>query len=727
KDTSGAAETVLSRKVELQDVEAREMLIQFTDAEGTSIRGTFWVTIRGPHAFMFILKVPATHGAEVEPFFKAIVQSVIFVSDDYSEFEPLRNSAIKTPTHGPINELESIVTSLGETTTERESAINRLAALYLSTPDIAIDLILDRRPLVRAGAAQAIARSKNAALTSFLWRLLDDPEPLVSEAAARSVATSTDIVQRLIEEALSGFRTEVIARVWPFMPKPKRNELLQIIFKETAVPGSAPPPAAKRPAKSGLSAELAELSAELNKLLPVQPGKPVPVSVARDPNIQLGALTLLLSVPRDEFKLPLARLTASNYNPLIAVGLQVAYARGEALPVASLLKLVSWSDSQVSTLAAQNLSLSATVADIPQIEALISKDGSRKTLDDELKLAVKQIKFRNDLAAAKSESEKQQLITKALTDTSLANFAWRFHCEASPSGCTPTTAGPKRDLTINPFAENLFPKKVVHYTAIPNPRQAVQKFYETLHGLQLNSPRAQSNLVLMMGNIRQMLGRQIGAPLAAETLIDYTGIDPDSPIALGSWTAPNALDSTAFANRQAIVMRVKDRARFERLVEKFQRGAGGVPAVTKGVAIGTRALAAVPALLPLMAQGITTPATPTKPAGPLLVHSFISDKEWNGLRLRTIEHTWLNGRWELEFASTHLAYIGDTVILAPDIASIRELLTNSSAGERQFLADNPEFKQAIDSGGDVIYFSDLKAVFATTAGTTEKPLSKINE
>src|SRR5829696_1995379 len=84
KDMSGAAETVLSRKVELQDVEAREMLLQFTDAEGTSIRSTSWVTIRGPQALMFNLKVPATHSVEVEPFFKAIVESVIFVSPDYS-------------------------------------------------------------------------------------------------------------------------------------------------------------------------------------------------------------------------------------------------------------------------------------------------------------------------------------------------------------------------------------------------------------------------------------------------------------------------------------------------------------------------------------------------------------------------------------------------------------------------------------------------------------------
>ncbi|HSD46198.1 MAG TPA: HEAT repeat domain-containing protein, partial [Pyrinomonadaceae bacterium] len=700
KDMSGAAETVVTRKIELQDVEAREMLLEFTDAAGTQIRSTSWVTIRGAQALMFNLKVPATHSAEIEPFFKAIVQSVIFVPGDYIAFEAQRTFAIKTPTNGPINELENIVTSLSETTAQRDSAITRLAALYSSNPDLAIDLLIDRRPLIRAGAAQAIARSNNRTLTPFLWDLLNDEEPLVSEAAARSVATSTDVVQRVLEHGIAGFHTEALARIWPFMAKEKRNEVLAIIFKEPAVPRSTPPPPAKPRTKSSVSVKVAELVA-------VQPGKPIPVMesafvAARDPNVQIGALTLLARTPAEEFKLPLARLTASNYNPLIAVALQVAYMRAEALPVASLLKLVSSTDSQLRTLAAQNLSLSATVADIPQIEALISKDGSRKVIDDELKVAVKQIRFRNELAAAKSETERQQLISKALTEDSLANFAWRFHCEASIPGCSPDPAALKRDLAIKPFAENLFPKKLVHYTAIPNPREAVQKFYETLHGLQLNSPRAQSNLVLMMGNVRQMLGREISAPSGAETLIDYTGIDPDSPIALGSWTAPNANDRIGWANRAAIVMRVKDRTRFERLVEKFQRGAGGVPAVTSGVAVGTRAIAAAPALLPFIAQALTSAEPPSQTSRTLLQHSFVSDKEWNGLRLRTIEHTWLNGGWELQVATTHLAYIGDTVIIAQDLATIRDLLTNASAaGERQLLADNPEFKQAIDSGGDV--------------------------
>jgi hypothetical protein len=66
--------------------------------------------------------------------------------------------------------------------------------------------------------------------------------------------------------------------------------------------------------------------------------------------------------------------------------------------------------------------------------------------------------------------------------------------------------------SVKPFAENLFPEKVRHFTAIPKPGQSVQKFYETLHGLQMDSPRAQSNLVLILAGIRQMVGQQLSAP-----------------------------------------------------------------------------------------------------------------------------------------------------------------------------------------------------------------------
>lgn len=459
------------------------------------------------------------------------MQSVVFVSNNYQAFESLRASIIKTPTPGPIHEIESIVAALGEATSDRESAINRLASLFATHGDVSVDLLLDRRPLIRAAAVQALARTSNNTLKPFLWEMIDDRELIVAEAAARSVAIEPDVVSKTLKHSKSGSNTETIARVWPFMPSEKRVELLQQLFSKTATPRKTTPAIISGSPKSDVSVKVTELKA-------VKPGTPIPdvtVGVSTDEDVQLGALMLLSTIGRDEFKLPLARLVASDYDPLIAVGLQVAEQRGEALPLDSLFKLVASPDPQVSRFAVQNLGLSASVTDIPRIEALVSKDSAaaKKSLDDELKLSIKKIRFRNELSIAKTLAEQREIINKALTDPLLDEFAWRYDCEGTVEGCGQGQPAFKTDFIVKPFAENLFPRKLRHYTAIPNPGQSVQRFYETLNGLQMESPRDQASLVLMIGSLRQVLANQLSAPAEAATLIEYTGIDPNSPITMG--------------------------------------------------------------------------------------------------------------------------------------------------------------------------------------------------
>src|SRR4026208_1298385 len=183
KDLTGRAESILTRKTQLQDIEARELFLEMPDLEGELIRSTSWVTIHGPAALVFNMQMPAAHAAELEPIFKAVVQSVIFVGPDYDSHEELRKTAVKTPASSPIDEVESIVATLNDATRDRESAVTRLTALFSASPDVAVDLLLDRRPLVRVATVQAVARSKNSALEPTLWKFLHDREPLVTEAA----------------------------------------------------------------------------------------------------------------------------------------------------------------------------------------------------------------------------------------------------------------------------------------------------------------------------------------------------------------------------------------------------------------------------------------------------------------------------------------------------------------------------------------------------------------
>ena len=245
----------------------------------------------------------------------------------------------------------------------------------------------------------------------------------------------------------------------------------------------------------------------------------------------------------------------------------------------------------------------------------------------------------------------------------------------------------------------------------------------------MDSPRAQASLVLMMTNVRKYLAQGLSAPVDADELIDYSGIDADAPIALGSWTASNARDSIASAERKAIVLRVKDRTRFERNLDNLQLVAGGIGTLTDVVAGLSRAIAVLPAGIPFTAQAVLSTEPPKPSTRPFTVHhySFLADKEWNGLKLRVIESRSTSSDWTIAREVTYLAYLGDTAILAPDLASLREVLTNATAaGDRKLLADNAEFRQAIDNGGDVVYFSDIKAVFAES-GDPKNPPAKAME
>jgi Flp pilus assembly protein TadD len=707
RDNAAAAETTVTRKTQIQDLEAREIVLETPNIEGEMIRSVAWIAVSGPLAVTVNFQAPIAHAAELEPLFKDVVQSVMFLSREHTAFETLRTSALRSEAPAPIHEIETIVASINETGIDREPAIGRLTALFGSQPDVAVDLLVDRRPIVRGAAVQALVRSNKSSLSPFLWLSVDDTDPLVAEVAARAVATNTNVIEEIVERSMYGHRVDFIARVWPFMSKDKRLELLQRIFSQTATRNTEPPPPVRQGTKPGVSVSVKELR-------PVKPGETPPPpakNFSNDPNVQVGALTLLIDVPPQEFKLPLDRIIASNNDQLIALALQVANVRGESLAVEPLLKLVKSSDQHVSKSAAECLGMSAGVADIPRIETLLLKDSTeaKKVLDDELTVSIREIRFRQDLTNAKSLNEQREIINKTYADAALANFAWRYDCEATVAGCSDSQSAPKRNLTVKPFAENLFPKKVSHFIAIPKPGEAVEKFYETLQGLQLDSARAQANLVLVLNGIRATLTQQLSAPAGAPALLEYTGIDTNAPIAFGSWTPDNVAHGATAAQRRAIVLRVKDRARFERLVQRFQTSAGTLAYLADYFAIGTRGIAALPAILPLSAQAVAAsgPGKNKKPT--LQSYSLIGDQEWNGLHIRTIEQRRLNSEWQVEKYVTYLTFIGDTAIITADLATLRDLLSNDGGAN---LAQNAEFRKAVEQHGEVVYFSDLQSLFA---------------
>lgn len=58
KDVPGAAEITITRKTQIQDMEAREIFIELPDPDGEIIRRTSWIVVNGPQAVVFNLQVP---------------------------------------------------------------------------------------------------------------------------------------------------------------------------------------------------------------------------------------------------------------------------------------------------------------------------------------------------------------------------------------------------------------------------------------------------------------------------------------------------------------------------------------------------------------------------------------------------------------------------------------------------------------------------------------------
>lgn len=127
RDNAGSAEATVTRTTQIQDLEAREIFVETANVEGEMLRGVSWIAVSGPLAVTVSFQAPIANAAELEPLFKSVVQSVMFLPREHTAFEKLRSSALNSGGPGPIHEIESIVASrlgrIKEAMTALEKAI----------------------------------------------------------------------------------------------------------------------------------------------------------------------------------------------------------------------------------------------------------------------------------------------------------------------------------------------------------------------------------------------------------------------------------------------------------------------------------------------------------------------------------------------------------------------------------------------------------------------------
>lgn len=729
------ADSLVVRRTAISGLEAREIMFE-TDAGAEEVsRRVVWSTVSGATALSLVFVEPLSRVAEVEPYFKAVVQSVTFVEkDDYTSFAALRSAAIKVSNPTCVDEVQSLAASFAALDgLTRKSNIARLANIFASSPDTAIDLLLDGRPMVRAAAVEAAVAGHNNALEKFVLRALNDRELYVAQQAARSIAANPNALDLLRSHSFEWLNIDSVARVWPFLSKQNQIKILTEIFAQPLIP-----PASAGSSGGATSSSKPGVSVRALVLPPGSPPPPVSqrLTPTSEPSRQLNALTLLRDVPAADFKLPLAAILAAKNDKLTTLALQIGWGRDELIPAPQLLQLLSSANSEVRRLAALNLGQSGSVADIKRIESFLEKPPASAsatpavttdsksgdlgpTLNDNLQLTITKILFREQLATASGET-RQQLIEKGLADSKLTEWVWyRFVKTQDHERATESQRENARTPVVQPLGENLFPKNVTYYAAFPQPSVALDKFSSALDGLQLDSARSQANLVLILNALREQLAQKLDSPPGPSPIV-YSGINTKEPIALASWYAEGAPRGIPSAQRKAIILRVTDRARFERLLTLYQRSIGNFEGLTDYFSGGVRFLTVLPVTLPLGAKAILAGEIKPPEETPFLKYSFVGGTEWNGYSIKAVEQRKVDSGGHMVRDSAYLTYLGDTAVLAPDLDSLRDVLTRAGS-EQETLAANQSFRKVKENPGEAIYLSNLSQLIASPS---DKVVSK---
>lgn len=729
------AEVMIIRRTQMSGIEAREILFQVPDVSRVMTHRVIWCTVEGPNAVSLVLITPSAHLQEIEPYFKAVVQSITILGESrFTEFEALRSETIKQTKPARVDEVQSLAETLnGLDQSGRKSSIEKLARVFGASPDSAIDLTMDRRAMIRAGAIEAIAQSQNPALDQFLLRALDDKEPSVAEQAARTIALLPNAMPKLREMTLAWLKTETLARVWPFLGGERRLEILREIFSEKAAPKS--PATARRQNPEPLRPPLpvvgkVEVRQNARAITTID-AKPL----LHDPSTQLGALALLRDVPVNEFRLPLAQVLAVNNDTLTRAALEVSLERREELSVELLLKLLSSSNNDLFRLAARNLAQSGKGADVALIEAQIDRllkkakpaaeNGTKGRPDkdpvtvEDLRLAISEIRLREQAGSATSAEARRQIIRKALAEPKLAEWVWTqfVRDEREPSAASIT-----RSVSVSPLAENLLPADPILYTAFPEPLKTYERLGSAFNAIQMDTAREQADLVLLMSALRQQLFTQLGAEPDSSPF-DYLGVKGAAPAVFANWTAEGAPRGIASAVRRVVVLRVHDRNRFERSVCLYQRTIGDFERVTDMIGGGARFLGLLPGVIPMAAKLITEGAVDKPKDSTILRLGFVGVSSWGGHEIKVIAQDRIDSTGHIIRDAVYLTYLDDAAVLTPDMYSMRDVLTRA-ANDATGLAANPEFKSVSANGGDSIYLSDLPALYAQPGDRQEL---KVNE
>ncbi|HEX8772895.1 MAG TPA: transglutaminase domain-containing protein [Pyrinomonadaceae bacterium] len=755
-------ESVIARRVLVGGADGREFTFEIEDEPGHTLHETVWLTTAGPRAYVFYFYMEPEEQEKYEPYFKRMMLSLrIGAAGHWDEtFETLR-ARFTTGTTAPAGrevEAAQLAETLRAGREPVEKITERLTALMSEAPAAAMDLLTDYDPQVRAAAINAAGKTKDARLTEVLVWALADKDSYASAQAARALAERGGAGLAALRAEIPALSKEpgAILRVAALLPDEAARDLAQQLFKSDE---SASQLAALHMA---LSLPLKGLVLPFQKLLMSDSADVVSATI--------GAIRLRRST---EALPDLLRLASGDaeYRAVRALGEigsaevgqrftarikeidtrllaimagrserpQAANARrgrtgnappppprpvvrGQPVIVASTgPPVAAAAESSIEDeLAAYRELASARWLPLSEFKAL-PENVRLSVLRGDLVEAVEKIEFRARYSrAADNKAAQQAVYEEARRKPSLSAWASRALTPVSvPEALTAIDTGGLSDAPTT--GETLFPQTSTLYLVAPNFDQTIAKLDEALTGVQMEGVRDQMTFALILKTLKAKLASALGAEAAGDAGAAL-GIDLRKPLSLAAWPASEeGADALA---RSAVVLRVTDRARFERMLMLYQNGIGGFDSFAVAASSGVRFMEVAPALFPLTFGGGEW-LLPAKTFGARGARArrgptpvYVRREEWNGLPVTVIERLNVYDSGGAEHEAIYLAYLGSTAILAPTRASLFDLL-KAGAGHRT-IKENKAYARALSEEGEIRFFSQPAALLRNTSPATEE-------
>ncbi|MDX2041216.1 MAG: transglutaminase domain-containing protein [Acidobacteriota bacterium] len=739
-------DSVLVRRAVMNGLEWREISYDI-DRQGSPVHQTMWVTAVGTRAYAFALTTLPADLEKDEALFKRIMLTVRIGAAGHwdEEFEELHSKFAKTaPPDGQEIAAALLANELRAAKISFAAAVTKLAELFSPSLPIgnsaaaALDLLADADPQIRAAAITALGKAAADDLSNeaLVWAL-SDKDAIASSAAASALAARGQAAKQIIKARLAALAEtpaplvrlgmaagetasreliaellggdngkQYLAAMILALALPKFDQPLPLVKLLTATePGLKNATAAvmQKHFRGATGQKMvSDATAELVKLLRGEQ--------------EWWAVFALGEIAPPEIGAELKKRMAEVDARLAALGKPKAATNGKANGKNGRRKKAS-SNETVVVGKVESFSVT-TLADFKTK----SEDMRLALARGELDKAVRKIAFRESWSKTATDADRQKLQTEFSKENSdLSDWAKSFSmagAENSIVNAAELRFDAAKMANAPTTGETIFPKTSVSYLMAPNFAATMERLDAALSGVQMGTVRDQMTLGLVLKILKTNLADKTGVSSTGD-VSTATGIDLKAPISMANWTGE--ISGKAFDSRSAVVVRVTDRARFERLLLTYHDQFGDLNSFTVITAALSRFAGLIPAAVPVVFAAVASdearnaitgklPLSKSSPEpSPIKPFEWVRRETLGGLAVTVFDKPTINANGGVGWESLWLTYLGETAIVASSQSALIDAL-QTAAGAKPAVAESAGFAQARREQGEIVFFSDLKSI-----------------